>query len=171
MLSRVFSVSNLYAVDHLYGICQKELLKLLAWQVQRIEESLMSAKTISICFSIFRGEGGGLHSTWFLRTKKAHPVSAGYLDSFSIKKPVPAKRQCFHDKETAEKMLAYAKEKLGKEWLLIISNTNEFVKSVNITTCSPNLGSCRCSSRYKITKVILYQIWDGSRLAMKPQVC
>lgn len=42
-----------YAVDHLYGICQKELLKLLAWQVAADRGVIDVGKTTSTCLSIF----------------------------------------------------------------------------------------------------------------------
>ena len=43
----------IYATDHLYGICQQELLKILAWQVASARARSISARTTSISLTIY----------------------------------------------------------------------------------------------------------------------
>ena len=105
----------IYATDHLYGICQQELLKLLAWQVASDRGTVDIGKNYKYLFQ-------------YLPTEKEKEFSA-LLDFSSIDK-IPqtlfATMQLFHqesqslaqkmgfdyDKEVAEKMIEYAKERL-----------------------------------------------------------
>ena len=107
----------IYATDHLYGICQQELLKLLAWQVASDRGTVDIGKNYKYLFQ-------------YLPTEKEKEFSAR-LDFSSIDK-IPqtlfATMQLFHqesqslaqkmgfdyDKEVAEKMIEYAKERLPK---------------------------------------------------------
>ena len=107
----------IYATDHLYGICQQELLKLLAWQVASDRGTVDIGKNYKYLFQ-------------YLPTEKEKEFSA-LLDFSSIDK-IPqtlfATIQLFHqesqslaqkmgfdyDKEVAEKMIEYAKERLPK---------------------------------------------------------
>ena len=107
----------LYATDHLYGICQQELLKVLAWQVASDLGTVDIGKNYKYLFQ-------------YLPTEKEKEFSA-LLDFSSIDK-IPqtlfATMQLFHqesqslaqkmgfdyDKEVAEKMIEYAKERLPK---------------------------------------------------------
>ena len=107
----------IYATDHLYGICQQELLKLLAWQVASDRGTVDIGKNYKYLFQ-------------YLPTEKEKKFSA-LLDFSSIDK-IPqtlfATMQLFHqesqslaqkmgfdyDKEVAEKMIEYAKERLPK---------------------------------------------------------
>ena len=107
----------IYATDHLYGICQQELLKLLAWQVASDRGTVDIGKNYKYLFR-------------YLPTEKEKEFSA-LLDFSSIDK-IPqtlfATMQLFHqesqslaqkmgfdyDKEVAEKMIEYAKERLPK---------------------------------------------------------
>ena len=107
----------IYATDHLYGICQQELLKLLAWQVASDRGTVDIGKNYKYLFQ-------------YLPTEKEKEFSA-LLDFSSIDK-IPqtlfATMQLFHqesqslaqkmgfdyDKEVAEKMIEYAKERLPK---------------------------------------------------------
>lgn len=43
----------IYATDHLYGICQQELLKILAWQVASARERSTSVRITSISLTIY----------------------------------------------------------------------------------------------------------------------
>ena len=105
----------IYATDHLYGICQQELLKILAWQVARDREVVDIGKSYKYLFQ-------------YLPTEKEKEFSA-LLDFSSLDKITQslfATMQLFHqetqslaqkmgfdyDKEVAEKMMRYAKEKL-----------------------------------------------------------
>ena len=105
----------LYATDHLYGICQQELLKLLAWQVASDRGKVDIGKNYKYLFQ-------------YLPTEKEKEFSA-LLDFSSIDKITQtlfATMQLFHQEsqslaqkmgfkyemEVAEKMIQYAKERL-----------------------------------------------------------
>ena len=104
-----------YATDHLYGICQQELLKILAWQVASDRGKIDIGKNYKYLFQ-------------YLPTEKEKEFSA-LLDFSSIEKitqSLLATIQLFHqeakslaqkmsfkyEKEVAEKMMRYAEEKL-----------------------------------------------------------
>ena len=105
----------IYATDHLYGICQQELLKVLAWQVASDNGTVDIGKNYKYLFN-------------YLPAEKEKEFSA-LLDFSSIEKitqSLLATIQLFHqeaqnlaqnmgfkyEKEVAEKMIQYAKEKL-----------------------------------------------------------
>ena len=105
----------IYATDHLYSICQQELLKVLAWQVARDREVVDIGKNYKYLFN-------------YLPAEKEKEFSA-LLDFSSLEKITQslfATMQLFHQeaqylaqkmgfkykKEVAEKMIEYAKEKL-----------------------------------------------------------
>ena len=106
----------LYATDHLYGICQQELLKILAWQVASDRGTVDIGKNYKYLFQ-------------YLPTEKEKEFSA-LLDFSSVEKLTQSlfdTMQLFHreaqilaqkmgfayDKEVAEKMIEYAKERLS----------------------------------------------------------
>ena len=105
----------IYATDHLYGICQQELLKVLAWQVAANKGTVDIGKNYKYLFN-------------YLPTEKRKEFS-DLLDFSSIEKltqSLYATMKLFHreaqslaqkmgfdyDKEVAEKMIEYAEEKL-----------------------------------------------------------
>ena len=105
----------IYATDHLYGICQQELLKVLAWQVARNRGLVDIGKNYKYLFN-------------YLPIDKEKEFSA-LLDFSSLDKITQtlfATMQLFHqeaqslaqkmgfdyDKEVAEKMMRYAEERL-----------------------------------------------------------
>lgn len=107
----------IYATDHLYGICQQELLKLLAWQVAADKGTVDVGKNYKYLFN-------------YLPTEKEKEFS-DLLDFSSIDKITQslfATMQLFHkeaqrlaqkldfdyDKEVAEKMIEYAEERVKK---------------------------------------------------------
>ena len=106
----------IYATDHLYGICQQELLKVLAWQVASDRGTVDIGKNYKYLFQ-------------YLPTEKEKEISA-LLDFSSVEKLTQSlfdTMQLFHreaqilaqkmgfayDKEVAEKMIEYAKERLS----------------------------------------------------------
>ena len=106
----------IYATDHLYGICQQELLKILAWQVASDRGAVDIGKNYKYLFN-------------YLPIEKEKEFSA-LLDFSSLDKitqSLLATMSLFHreaqdlanemgfdyDKEVAEKMIKYAKERLG----------------------------------------------------------
>ena len=105
----------IYSTDHLYGICQQELLKILAWQVASDKGTVDIGKNYKYLFN-------------YLPIEKEKEFSA-LLDFSSIEKitqSLLATIQLFHqeaqslaqkmgfkyEKEVAEKMIQYAEEKL-----------------------------------------------------------
>ena len=106
----------IYATDHLYGICQQELLKVFAWQVASDRGEVDIGKNYKYLFQ-------------YLPTEKEKEFSA-LLDFSSVEKLTQslfATMQLFHreaqilaqkmgfnyDKEVAEKMIQYAEERLS----------------------------------------------------------
>ena len=107
----------IYATDHLYGICQQELLKVLAWQVASDKGTVDVGKNYKYLFN-------------YLPTEKENEFS-DLLDFSSIDKITQslfATMELFHqeaqslaqkmgydyDREVAEKMIEYAEEKVKK---------------------------------------------------------
>ena len=107
----------IYATDHLYGICQQELLKILAWQVASDRGKVDIGKNYKYLFQ-------------YLPAEKEKEFS-NLLDFSSIEKlsqSLLATMQLFHreaqrlaqklgfdyDKEVAEKMIEYAEERMKK---------------------------------------------------------
>lgn len=107
----------IYAIDHLYGICQQEFLKILAWQVASNRGVVDIGKNYKYLFN-------------YLPTEKEKEFS-NLLDFSSIEKlsqSLLATMQLFHqeaqrlaqkldfdyDKEVAEKMIEYAEERVKK---------------------------------------------------------
>lgn len=105
-----------YAADHLYGICQKELLKLLAWQVAADKGVIDVGKNYKYLFQYFPAEKEEAFTALldFSDQEKLTQSLLATLNFFHKEAQSFAKKPGFlYDKETAEKMLAYAKEKLG----------------------------------------------------------
>ena len=112
----------IYATNHLYGICQQELLKVLSWQVASARGKVDIGKNYKYLFQ-------------YLPAEKEKEFS-NLLDFSSIEKlsqSLLATMQLFHreaqrlaqklgfdyDKEVAEKMIEYAEErvkKFGNNW-------------------------------------------------------
>ena len=107
----------IYAIDHLYGICQQELLKVLAWQVARDKGTVDVGKNYKYLFN-------------YLPTEKEKEFS-DLLDFSSVEKLIQslyATMELFHqeaqslaqkmgydyDREVAEKMIQYAEERVKK---------------------------------------------------------
>ena len=107
----------IYATDHLYGICQQELLKLLAWQVVADKGTVDVGKNYKYLFN-------------YLPDVKEKEFSS-LLDFASLDKIIQslfATMELFHqeaqrlaqklgfdyDKEVAEKMIEYAEERVKK---------------------------------------------------------
>ncbi len=105
----------IYAIDHLYGICQQELLKILAWQVAADKGTIDIGKNYKYLFN-------------YLPSEKEKDFS-NLLDFSSLDKIIQslfATMQLFHqeaqslaqnmgfnyDRKVAEKMIQYAESKL-----------------------------------------------------------
>ena len=105
----------IYATDHLYGICQQELLKVLAWQVARNRGLVDIGKNYKYLFKYFP-----------IEKEKEFSALLDFSSLDKITQSLLATIQLFHqeaqnlaqnmgfkyEKEVAEKMIQYAKEKL-----------------------------------------------------------
>ena len=104
----------IYATDHLYGICQQELLKVLAWQVASDKGKVDIGKNYKYLFNYLPAE-----------KEKEFTALLDFADQKSLTKSLLATMDFFHkeaqdfslktgfhyDKETAEKMMEYAEER------------------------------------------------------------
>ena len=105
----------IYATDHLYGICQQELLKVLAWQVASDRGTVDIGKNYKYLFNYLPDE-----------KEKDFSNMLDFSSSDKIIQSLLATMQIFHqeaqslsqkmgfeyDREVAEKMIEYAEEKL-----------------------------------------------------------
>ena len=105
----------IYATDHLYGICQQEFLKILAWQVASDRGRVDVGKNYKYLFNYLPAE-----------KEKEFTALLDFFDQKSLTKSLFATMNFFHkeaqafslktgfhyDKVTAEKMIEYAKERL-----------------------------------------------------------
>ena len=107
----------IYATDHLYGICQQELLKVLSWQVASDRGKVDIGKNYKYLFD-------------YLPTEKEKEFSnlLDFSNSDKITQSLFATMELFHqeaqslaqklgfdyDKEVAEKMIEYAEERVKK---------------------------------------------------------
>ena len=105
----------IYATDHLYGICQQELLKLLAWQVAADKGAVDIGKNYKYLFQYLP-----------IEKEKEFTALLDFFDQKSLTKSLLATMNFFHkeaqafslkngfhyDKVTAEKMIEYAEERL-----------------------------------------------------------
>ena len=105
----------IYATDHLYGICQQELLKIIAWQVASDRGKVDIGKNYKYLFNYLPAE-----------KEKEFTALLDFFDQKTLTKSLLATMNFFHkeaqvfslkngfhyDKVTAEKMIEYAKERL-----------------------------------------------------------
>ena len=107
----------IYATDHLYGICQQEFLKILAWQVASDRGKVDIGKNYKYLFNYLPAE-----------KKKEFSNLLDFSSLDKITQSLFATMQLFHreaqrlaqkldfdyDKEVAEKMIEYAEERVKK---------------------------------------------------------
>ena len=104
-----------YATDHLYGICQQELLKLLAWQVAADQGTVDVGKNYKYLFQHLPIEKEKEFTALldFSDQKKITKSLFATMDFFHREAQAFSLKTGFHyDKETAEKMIEYAEERL-----------------------------------------------------------
>lgn len=105
----------IYATDHLYGICQQELLKLLAWQVAADKGTVDVGKNYKYLFQYLPAEKEKEFTALldFSDQKKITRSLLATMDFFHKEAQAFSCKTGFHyDKETAEMMIEYAEEKL-----------------------------------------------------------
>ena len=104
-----------YATDHLYGICQQELLKLLAWQVAADKGTVDVGKNYKYLFQYLPAEKEKEFSVLldFSSLDKITQSLFATMKLFHQEAQSLAQKMGFdYDKEVAEKTIEYAKERL-----------------------------------------------------------
>ncbi len=105
----------IYATDHLYGICQQELLKLLAWQVAADKGTVDIGKNYKYLFQYLPTEKEKEFSNLlaFSSVEKLTQSLFATMQLFHREAQILAQKMGFdYDKEVAEKMIQYAEERL-----------------------------------------------------------
>ena len=108
----------IYATDHLYGICQQELLKVLAWQVTSDRGVVDIGKNYKYLFQ-YLPAGQEKEFSALLALSSFEKITQSLFSTmglFNREAQILAQKMGFtYDKEVAEKMIAYAKEKLSNQ--------------------------------------------------------
>ena len=105
----------IYATDHLYGICQKELLKVLAWQVASDKGKVDVGKNYKNLFNYLPIEKEKEFSNLldFSSIDKITQSLFATMELFHEESQFLANKMGFnYDKEVAERMIEYAEERL-----------------------------------------------------------
>lgn len=105
----------IYATDHLYGICQQELLKVLAWQVASDKGTVDIGKNYKYLYNYLPAEKEKefLNLLDFSSLEKITQTLFATMQLFHQEAQKLAQKMGFdYDREVAEKMIEYAKEKL-----------------------------------------------------------
>lgn len=106
----------IYATDHLYGICQQELLKVLAWQVTSDRRVVDIGKNYKYLFQYLQAEQEKEFSA-LLDLSSFDKITRSLFSTmklFDCEAQNLAQKMGFdYDQEVAEKMMAYAEEKLS----------------------------------------------------------
>ena len=112
----------IYATDHLYGICQQEFLKILAWQVASNRGVVDIGKNYKYLFNYLPAEKEKQFSNLLDFSSKEKITQSLYatMNFFHQEAQSLAQKMGFdYDKEVAEKMIQYAEErvkKFGNNW-------------------------------------------------------
>ena len=105
----------IYSTDHLYGICQQELLKVLAWQVASDRGAVDIGKNYKYLFNYLPIEKEKEFSALldFSSLDKITQSLLATMEFFHQEAQYLAQKMGFkYEKEVAEKMMRYAEEKL-----------------------------------------------------------
>ena len=106
----------LYATDHLYGICQQELLKVLVWQVVSDRGKVNIGKNYKHLFNYLPAEKEKEFSNLldFSSLDKITQSLYATMELFHQEAQILAQKMGFdYDKEVAERMIEYAEERLS----------------------------------------------------------
>ena len=107
----------IYATDHLYGICQQEFLKILAWQVASDRGAVDIGKNYKYIFHYLPAEKENEFSNLldFSSLDKITQSLLATMQLFHREAQRLAQKLGFdYDKEVAEKMIEYAEERVKK---------------------------------------------------------
>ena len=114
-----------YATDHLYGICQQELLKVLAWQVASDRGTVDIGKNNKYLFNYLPSEKEKEFSV-LLDFSSLDKISQSLLATMRVfhreAQDLAQKMSFDYDRKVAERMIEYAEEKLQNTKQ--IKNTN-----------------------------------------------
>lgn len=106
----------IYATDHLYGICQQEFLKVLAWQVTSDRGAVDIGKNYKYLFHYLPAEKEKEFSA-LLDLSNFDKITQSLFATMGLfnreAQILAQKMGVTYDKEVAEKMISYAKEKLS----------------------------------------------------------
>ena len=105
----------IYSTDHLYGICQQELLKVLAWQVASDRGAVDIGKNYKYLFNYLPIEKEKEFSALldFSSLDKITQSLLATMEFFHQEAQYLAQKMGFkYEKEVAEKMMRYAEENL-----------------------------------------------------------
>ncbi|WP_415747851.1 aminoglycoside 6-adenylyltransferase [Streptococcus mitis] len=111
----IYRKQIIYATDHLYGICQPELLKVLAWQVASDKGTVDIGKNYKYLFNYLPAEKEKefLSLLDFSNIEKLTQSLFATMELFHQEAQFLAQKMGFdYEKEVAEKMIQYAKERL-----------------------------------------------------------
>ena len=106
----------IYATDHLYGICQQELLKVLAWQVASDRGAVDIGKNYKYLFNYLPAEKEKEFSALldFSSVEKLTQSLFATMKLFHQEAQFLAHKMGFdYDMKVAEKMIQYAEERLS----------------------------------------------------------
>ena len=107
----------IYETDHLYGICQQELLKVLAWQVASDKGKVDVGKNYKYLFNYLPTEKEKEFSD-LLDLSSLEKITQSLYDTMELfhrEAQYLAQKMGFdYDKEVAEKMVQYAEERVKK---------------------------------------------------------
>lgn len=118
----------IYATDHLYGICQQELLKVLTWQVASDRGKVDIGKNYKYLFNYLPAEKEKEFSNLldFSSSDKITQSLFATMDLFHREAQSLAQKMGFnYDKEVAEKMIQYAEERLSNHQLNKVYNLKD----------------------------------------------
>ncbi len=105
----------IYATDHLYGICQQELLKVLAWQVASDRGAVDIGKNYKYLFNYLPAQKENEFSSLldFSNSDKITQSLFATMKFFHQEAQSLAQKMGFdYDKEVAEEMIEFAEERL-----------------------------------------------------------
>ena len=106
----------IYATDHLYGICQQEILKVLAWQVTSDRGAVDIGKNYKYLFHYLPAEKEKVFSA-LLDLSSIEKVDQSLFATMNVfdreAQSLAQKMRFAYDQEVAVKMMTYAEEKLS----------------------------------------------------------
>ena len=111
----IYRKQVIYTTDHLYGICQQELLKILAWQVASARGRVEIGKNCKYLFNHLPVEKEKELSN-LLDFSSLDKITQSLFDTMQLfhqeARYLANKMGFNYDKEVAEKMIEYAEERL-----------------------------------------------------------